>query len=799
MNLKSIGLNTKTLVANGLVLIVIATVGVVCSSSVKSLLESNAWVDHTHQVIEQAMSIESSAVDMETGMRGFLLAGEEGFLAPYEDGRSKFAKRMEKLRETVSDNSAQVELLAAAESVIEDWRVQVIEPAIQLRRDITAASDMEDLAEEVAEAKGKVYFDRFRGQIATFIGREQKLMTQRQAAAEQADESGSANLAHMDESTAWVEHTHEVIEVATGILAAAVNMETGMRGFLLAGTDEFLGPYNAGKSAFYDSLTALQVTVSDNQAQVALLGEAKSTIAEWNTKITEPAIALRRSVSSEELGQVEAYVLKGEGKQYFDRFRAQIATFIGNEQRMMGTRKAETVEYSKSSKEALQLLSDSTGWVGHTHVVIQDAMHVVASAVDMETGMRGFLLTGVDGFLEPYTNGSRDFSERVLALQVTVEDNPAQVQLLGQALKTITDWQEDVVEPALTLRREVRDGNSMNDMASLVGEARGKKFFDDFRAKLATFKDRESKLMATRVLESHAIGAQTNFVLVGGCILAALIALIGTIFISRTVKHIDQRTIELSASAEEMLKVSTRMTIEAENTSFKSSEVCDGAEMVSVNLATVTQAAAEMSESVDEIAKNAEKARNVATSAVSVAEATNDTVRKLGESSTQIGEVIKVITSIAEQTNLLALNATIEAARAGNAGKGFAVVANEVKELAKETAKATGDISGKIGAIQTDADAVVVAIGQIQEIIGEINDFQTVISSAVVEQASTTNEIGVSMKQAAAASAEIALNVGSLAESAESTKSGATLTKESSTSLLGTTASLVEAVKGTSN
>ena len=133
--------------------------------------------------------------------------------------------------------------------------------------------------------------------------------------------------------------------------------------------------------------------------------------------------------------------------------------------------------------------------------------------------------------------------------------------------------------------------------------------------------------------------------------------------------------------------------------------------------------AEEMGASIKEIAKNATEAAKVATSAVKVAETTTATVSKLGDSSTEIGQVIKVITSIAQQTNLLALNATIEAARAGEAGKGFAVVANEVKELAKETAKATEDISRKIEAIQTDTKAAVDAIASISEVINQINGY----------------------------------------------------------------------------
>jgi methyl-accepting chemotaxis protein len=144
---------------------------------------------------------------------------------------------------------------------------------------------------------------------------------------------------------------------------------------------------------------------------------------------------------------------------------------------------------------------------------------------------------------------------------------------------------------------------------------------------------------------------------------------------------------------------------------------------------------------------------------------------------------VKVITSIAQQTNLLALNATIEAARAGEAGKGFAVVANEVKELAKETAKATEDISLKIETIQGDTKAAVLAISEISDIIKRINEFQTSIASAVEEQSATTNEIGRNVTEAAKGSENIAENITGVAQAARSTASGADNSQKASTEL----------------
>jgi methyl-accepting chemotaxis protein len=229
----------------------------------------------------------------------------------------------------------------------------------------------------------------------------------------------------------------------------------------------------------------------------------------------------------------------------------------------------------------------------------------------------------------------------------------------------------------------------------------------------------------------------------------------------------------LSGASEELNAVSQTMGSAAEQTATQAGVVSAAAEEVNVNVQTVAAGSEEMTASIGEIAKNASDAARVAGQAVSVAGTATSTVAKLGESSAEIGKVIKVITSIAQQTNLLALNATIEAARAGEAGKGFAVVANEVKELAKETAKATEDISQKIEAIQGDTRGAVEAIEEISSIIGQINDIQSSIASAVEEQTATTNEIARNVSEAARGSGEIAENITGVATAAQGTAKGA--------------------------
>ncbi|HET7902515.1 MAG TPA: methyl-accepting chemotaxis protein, partial [Candidatus Nanopelagicales bacterium] len=155
-----------------------------------------------------------------------------------------------------------------------------------------------------------------------------------------------------------------------------------------------------------------------------------------------------------------------------------------------------------------------------------------------------------------------------------------------------------------------------------------------------------------------------------------------------------------------------------------------------------------------------------------IAASANQTVVQLGDSSQEIGEVLRVIASVAAQTNLLALNATIEAARAGDLGKGFAVVAGEVKDLARETAMATEDISRRVAAIQGDAQTAVASVGQIGEAMQNIAEYQVVISAAIDEQIATTSDMSRNVADAASATSDIANEIGGVSESSLSTAAG---------------------------
>ncbi|MEM1399502.1 MAG: CHASE3 domain-containing protein, partial [Pseudomonadota bacterium] len=529
LSVASLKIKPKILISVLSPLLLLIALGGVSYVSIASILETSRWVQHTYKVLASAEAIIANAVDMETGMRGYLLAGQEEFLEPYNNGEVATYAAIAQLRETVSDNPAQMERLDRVEATLQQWQSDVTGPMIALRREIGDAKTMNDMAKLVGEARGKLFFDKFREQIALFIQREADLLVERRAQFEAAKSAVVENFGTVTNTIGWVEHTNNVLQAAKTILANAVDMETGMRGFLLAGQDEFLEPYDAGQQAFFINIAALKETVSDNPPQVQRLNDIEALIREWIQNVTEPVIAQRREVvaGTRSLLDIESTVQQKAGKQYFDTFRGLIAEFSDIERGLMVERQQAADAAQQAVADNIASMEENEAWVSHTYAVISNADAILAAAVDMETGMRGYLLAGQENFLEPYNAGREVFFERVASLRETVSDNPPQVELLHEIEATITGWTTEVTEPTIALRREIGDAKTMDDMADLVGEARGKVFFDAFRALMAEFSAEEQSLMEVRRAASEQTVSTTNIAIVA-TVVGGLIA--GTVF-----------------------------------------------------------------------------------------------------------------------------------------------------------------------------------------------------------------------------------------------------------------------------
>jgi methyl-accepting chemotaxis protein len=247
MSFNTLRLRTKIMLGIGVPLVLALVIGVISIININSMIATSQWVDHTYKVLGQAEHIIASAVDMETGVRGFALAGQEEFLEPYQQGEKWTYEAITSLQQTVSDNPDQVERLAEVEKILQEWQREVTEPEIALRREIGDAETMNDMAKLVQEGEGKMYFDRFRAQMASFIANEQQLVNEHQQALEKATAATVVNRELVSETSSRVDQANEVIALANRVLLAALNMETGVRGFLLAGREEFLEPYNTNR------------------------------------------------------------------------------------------------------------------------------------------------------------------------------------------------------------------------------------------------------------------------------------------------------------------------------------------------------------------------------------------------------------------------------------------------------------------------------------------------------------------------------------------------------------------------
>ncbi len=485
-------------------------------------------------------------------------------------------------------------------------------------------------------------------------------------------------------------------------------------------------------------------------------------------------------------------------------------------------------------------LEFTNGRVVHTYQVLGSLDDITQLLKDAETGQRGFVITGEDSYLAPYTNASSAITGAVDNVAALTADNTAQQQRIA-TLRTLITQKFAEMQGTIDLRRSEGFGAAQ----AVVLTDKGKAVMDQIRSLLDAMAGAESKLLAVRAKLTADTASSSRTTILFGVGIAALLVLGLAYFLSRSIlrpltaltnrlreiadgegdltqrvnaqgrdefgtlgavfnrfvdklagiiRQIGEQATSLATAAVQLSAGTQQIAGSAEHSSREIGGVAGATATMSGALTTVAAGAEQMGASIREIASNASDASRAGAEAVTVAEQATKTVTTLGESSAEITDVIKLITAIAEQTNLLALNATIEAARAGDAGKGFAVVASEVKDLAQETARATGDISRRVTDIQNSAAATAEAITQMSRIVLQVNDYQTTIASAVEEQTATTAEMARNISDASNGSQEVSASITAVSAAASQTSNAIVSTKASVAEVAGMSSALHDLV-----
>ena len=518
------------------------------------------------------------------------------------------------------------------------------------------------------------------------------------------------------ETDLWVDHTHKVINKSLTLVSSAKDMETGMRGYLLSGKEEFLLPYKNGNQSFSEILIDLKRTVSDNLEQVALLDDINRTIIDWKENITEKGILLRKEVENENnMAELLKLVSKSKETKHLDTVKGMIDIFISRERQALNNEIAS----KRDSTEFNNIKPEESVPHNTTYRTINNGLQIYLISLKMETEIRDYLLTGDKASLNAYREHESEVKKTISDLQSTLKNNPNQVTLLTEINTLISDWKYNSTEKQIQLKQKANNAKTMDDITKFVSKENGKNYFDTFRQQIERFIDEENILMVSRLEDNENVVSKTNIILFSGIIIAILISIPVVYILSQSIMQPFQNIFKglHSFSSSELNEISlsfTNVVQRMSQSAFRLASVSKNIDNVSQNLAQVSNRQAssleETSACTEEISgmvkinvQSAEESRNLSEEVGMKMTDLESAMNEISESNHKISELVKIIAEIGIkteiideivfQTKLLSFNASVEAERAGEHGRGFAVVAQEVGNLAKMSGKAATDIS----------------------------------------------------------------------------------------------------------
>lgn len=684
------------------VLLMMVIIAVLLVVNLNSLVaDFNFLVDHDLVVLQEAETLARLMVDGETGMRGYLVTGDEAFLEPFitahgqlnEDGTvdtgdGEFDSHYHMLRDLVSDNPVQQAALDDILASRDAWLEDVAVPFIEARREAGIGTvTFDGISDFVSSGAGKNIMDQIRQEMTAVV----------------------------DDLIRQSEPDFETLHLADRVLADMINRETGLRGFLLSGDEAFLQPYQIASTTFDTGLAELQVKLRNDTRNLDRLSVVDDLQQQWVTDIAQPLIDQRRDLNSYDvsMNDVIALVSTQIGKQYMDNTRAQLADWIAEEVRLNNQRSDAASVLADNLQLLVLVLTASTLVIGtllgvylgnhisnNTRTIMRAAQHVTEG--DLDQTLR---ITATDemGVL------AKAFNQMVTSLKTTMASQVAK-EYLEDVISQYNTFVDEVARGKLSSRVHINDsgqsanedllqlGENLNVMVANLGEMAAQ-----VRGASAAIASSASEIQAATTQQTAAATEQDASVTQTATTLEEVRqTVIQTAKIAQNVSDASQQSVEISGEGQAAVKRSI-----------------EGMEMIRYRVEGIAE-----------------------------------TILALSERTQQISEIINTVNALADQSKLLALNASIEAARAGEEGKGFAVVAMEVRQLAEQSREATARVRDILNEIQQTTNTAVLVTEEGSKGVESGMEMVNSAGSAIQELTTTIELAYQSASQIAASSSQ---------------------------------------------
>ncbi|MDM8559186.1 CHASE3 domain-containing protein [Candidatus Parabeggiatoa sp. HSG14] len=417
---------TQLWLGNGMVLVLMIIIAGVVYYSINSLLSHSKWVTHTHNVIEHSLLLQKSLIDMETGMRGFLITGKEEFLVPHYEGEKQFEKVIANTKNLVSDNPEQVERLNKIHQIANQWHEEFLEVGIAQRKNVIAGAKDADYLQEVL---GKEVGKHIR----------EKIMIVLSELRDNAKDNKEIEIL--------------ILSIANDLL----KQQTGERGFLIAGKENFLELYHKGREMLKIHLTKMEQLMADDPENMKLVNKVKKLTIEWIEKAATPLIEARREINknSTSLKDIAAYIETGKGKKFMDEIRELLKQFIDTEQRLLIIRKGKTTKTSKMVIN-VTLFGTCLAFIFGVIIIIvitHNIMRVVGQIINSSSE--------VNVAADEIAQGSLNLSQRTEEQAASLEETTASMEQMTSVVQQNTESAQQASKLSQEARKNAQQGGKI--------------------------------------------------------------------------------------------------------------------------------------------------------------------------------------------------------------------------------------------------------------------------------------------------------------------------------------------------